>query len=73
MDNLDYRPRLAFETSQELLDKVNRYLPRGDRKEVLNAILEDLILLFEADEKNIQLIIGAVVKRRLHVTDILRK
>lgn len=69
--NIDYRPRLSVDISEEHKKKLDLYLDDwGRKKEVVAVILEDLFRLFEKHGSAV--VIGALVERAISLRDVCK-
>ena len=62
-----YRSRLMIDVTPELLDRVRNTIPHGLRGQLYTAILEDILDLID---KEGEIIIALMIRRKLSVTDV---
>lgn len=62
-------PRLNVELTEEQHQKIDMYIPRGHRKVVFHAIIDDLLCLLE-NSKNRNEILAFVIGRQLNLARI---
>lgn len=69
-----YAPRVSFDISDELRNKLQDYIPWGTMRPLLTAMLEDVIrLIDETGFENRNIIIGAIVSKKITIVDIMKK
>ena len=67
---IDYRPRLTVDITEDQFLQLQKHLERGVRRVVFQAIVADLLRLFEQHGAGI--VIGALVERAISLKDICK-
>jgi hypothetical protein len=69
-----YVPRISVDVTAEMQAKLQKYIPHGYQKKVLNAILTELIEIIEkAGVENAPVLLGAIVSGRCKVIDLIKQ
>ena len=62
-------PCLKVDIPPEQKVRLDRLLPKGVRKLVINALLDDLLTLLESSEGEVSLVLGLILTKQLRLTD----
>jgi len=66
---VDYVPRISIEVSPELYDRFTNLIAWGLRSKILAPLIEDLC---ECIEQNGEIVLGAILKRSIDVSHIMK-
>ncbi len=63
-----YEPRITFQTSERIFNKIEDLIPWGVRKKIWNLIANDLIRILE-NEQDREAILGAILSGKFKLED----
>lgn len=69
-----YIPRLTFTITSEQQSRIQKLLPWGTITKIFGVFLDELVsVIEEMGEQNKELVIAALVSRRVSIIDVLKK
>ena len=72
MSNPDWRPRITLDVSEELYYEIQRVIPRGLRRPLLEVVMEDILKILKGKSVvDKEKILALVIERQVSIPEIM--